>query len=491
MKKTMLIMYILLAILGVDAGGTARAQYEPLPEEYYLFSPEELDELVAPIALYPDPLLAQILPAATFVQQIDEAARFVRAFGSAGIDDQPWDISVRAVAHYPDILYMMDSRYDWTASLGQAFINQEQDVMDAIQRLRAAAMAEGNLVSTPQMEVYEEDGMIRIVPPDPTVIYVPQYDPQVIYVEPSPSFGFITFSIGFTIGAWLDRDCDWHRHRVFYHGWRGGGWIGRARPHINDRRHIYINNNAAAINVNRAVMSHDTADYRMRLSNDAQRRMERRPVQVPRPGETRPREIRPQEVKPRETKPQEIRPQQVRPQEVRPREVRPQEVRPQEVRPQEVRPQQVRPQEVRPQEVRPGERGGVRPETPRPAVTPPAQRPDNTNFYRGREVKGPQPAARSGYGGYGSGRDATIYRQRGEQSLGSMGRSNRQQPPVQVPRAVTPQRPAVPQPVQRPAVMQPAPRPAPAPALRPAPAPRPAPRPAPPAGAGTEQQRHR
>ncbi|HEX9078773.1 MAG TPA: DUF3300 domain-containing protein, partial [Desulfuromonadaceae bacterium] len=84
MKRLLLIMHILLVILGVAAGGTARAQYEPMPEDYYLFSPEELDELVAPIALYPDPLLAQILPAATFVQQIDEAARFVRAYGAAG-----------------------------------------------------------------------------------------------------------------------------------------------------------------------------------------------------------------------------------------------------------------------------------------------------------------------------------------------------------------------------------------------------------------------
>lgn len=300
--------------------------------------------------------------------------------------------------------------------------------------------------------------MIRIVPANPTVIYVPQYDPQVIYVEPSPSFGFITFGIGFTIGAWLDRDCDWRRHRVFYHGWRGGGWIGRARPHIRDVRHVYINNNVSAIKVNRTVMQRDTANYRNRLRTDAQRRTERLPAPAPRGA-----------IKPRETRPQVGTSQERRPQEIKPRETRP---------------QQIRQKETRPGEIRPGERGGVHVETPRhqvPAVASPAQRPDNKNLYRGREVKGPQPAARSGYGGYGSGNEATIYRQRGEQSIGSMGRFNRPQTPAQVPHAVAPQLPVVTQPAPRPAVTQPAPRPAPAPAQRPAP----------PAGGGAQQQRHR
>ncbi|HTP66610.1 MAG TPA: DUF3300 domain-containing protein, partial [Geobacteraceae bacterium] len=274
MNRIRVIIYTFLVSLMLAAGGTTYAQDE-LPESGgYLFTPEELDELLAPIALYPDPLIAQILPAATFVDQIDEAARYVNQYGPAGIENQPWDVSVMAVAHYPDILTMMDRKYDWTVSLGQAFINQEQDVMDAIQRLRAAAEAEGNLASTPQQEVYDEDGAIRIVPADPAMIYIPQYDPLVIYQEPSPSYGFITFSIGLTIGAWLDRDCDWHGRRVFYHGWQGGGWVARTRPHIHDRKNIYINNRVAAINVNRTVMMHNTADYRVELNQAAQRRME-------------------------------------------------------------------------------------------------------------------------------------------------------------------------------------------------------------------------
>ena len=149
---------------------------------------------------------------------------------------------------------MMDQKYDWTVSLGQAFVTNRQDVMDAIQRLRAEAEAEGNLVSTPEQQVVDEGGVISIIPAAPDVIYVPQYDPLVVYVErPSPAYGFITFGIGFTIGAWLNRDCDWHGHRVYYHGWQGGGWIGRARPHVQVRNNVYINNNNTVININRRV----------------------------------------------------------------------------------------------------------------------------------------------------------------------------------------------------------------------------------------------
>lgn len=194
MKRILYTLFAALLLLGLAAVGTARAQGD-YPESAdtaeqsgdTLFTAEELDDLLAPIALYPDPLLAQILPAATFIDQIDEAARFVRQYGkTARIDDQPWDVSVKAMAHYPDVLFMMDQKNDWTVSLGQAFINQQQDVMDAIQRLRAEAQAEGNLVSTPQQEVVDEDNYISIVPAAPELVYVPQYDPLMVYMESSP-----------------------------------------------------------------------------------------------------------------------------------------------------------------------------------------------------------------------------------------------------------------------------------------------------------------
>src|SRR5580698_4117664 len=104
-------------------------------QQYRPFSPEELDNLLASVALYPDPLLAQLLPAATFPDQIDEAARFCRAGANpAAIDSQPWDVSVKAVAHYPSVLYMMADGLDWTTSLGQAYVNQQDDLMASVQR---------------------------------------------------------------------------------------------------------------------------------------------------------------------------------------------------------------------------------------------------------------------------------------------------------------------------------------------------------------------
>ncbi len=268
MKKFLITIPIALLFLSMVSGHTAWA------DDYIPFAADELDDMLAPIALYPDPLLAQMLPAATFVDQIDEAERYIGQYGnSAQVDAQPWDVSVRAVAHYPSILLMMDQKYDWTVSLGQAFVNQPDDVFDSIQRLRAQALAEGNLVSTPEQQVINEDGTISIVPVEPEVIYVPQYDPMEVYFEP-PSYGFITFGIGLPIGVWLNRDCDWHGHRIHYHGWQGGGWIGRFRPHIHDRHNRYINDSYSVIDVNRKVTRHDTAGYREGIRRDAQKRRE-------------------------------------------------------------------------------------------------------------------------------------------------------------------------------------------------------------------------
>ncbi|WP_026842472.1 DUF3300 domain-containing protein [Citrifermentans bremense] len=276
MKKSLLILLLALMVPLILNQGTS-AWADSYQQEYYqpgadLLMPDELDELLAPIALYPDPLIAQILPAATFVDQIDDAARFVRRYGPGRVDYQWWDLSVRAIAHYPQVLYMMDQNLDWTASLGQAFIEQPQEVMDAIQRLRDDARAAGNLYSTSQQLVIFEAGTIRIVPARPQYVYLPVYDPYVVYYEPySPSYPFITFSAGFTIGAWLNRDCDWRQHRVYYHGWRGNGWVSRSRPHIHDRRGIYINQRASSITVNTRVVQRDTRVYRTELRDEGLR----------------------------------------------------------------------------------------------------------------------------------------------------------------------------------------------------------------------------
>jgi Protein of unknown function (DUF3300) len=220
---------------------------------YVPYSPDQLDNLLAPIALYPDPLLAQVLLAATFPDEIDEAARYVRSYGQDGIDDQNWDVSVKAVAHYPSVVYMMSDRIDWTSAVGQAYVNQSTDVMSSVQRLREMAYQQGNLATDQQMQVTNDGGYIQIWPANPQYIYVPVYDPGVVYYS-RPFWGAaITFGAGFVIGAWLNYDCDWHGRRVYYTGWQGGGWIGRSRPYVRVTN-VYVNERYRDVRVNRAVI---------------------------------------------------------------------------------------------------------------------------------------------------------------------------------------------------------------------------------------------
>ena len=235
---------------------------------YENFSPEQLDNLLSPIALYPDPLLAQLFVAATFPDQVEEAARYVRANGPNGVDDQNWDVSVRAIAHYPTVVEMMADKIDWTTSVGQAYVNESTDVASSVQHLRHMARDSGNLASSPQQEVIDHDNYIAISPYQPEYIYVPVYDPAIIYYQ-RPYWGpAITFGVGFPIGAWLNLDFRWGYGGgwggVYYTGWRPGGWgggcwncgwIGRSRGRINFNNSVYINNRYNNIAVNRNVIN--------------------------------------------------------------------------------------------------------------------------------------------------------------------------------------------------------------------------------------------
>ena len=186
----------------------------PAPIIYQPLSAQQLDQLTGPIALYPDPLLAVLLPAATLPEQIVMADRYVSGGGDPNlIDQQPWDPSVQALARYPTVLKYMDDNLDWTTALGQAFANQQQDVMDSIQRLRSSAQNFGNLVSTPEQQVVVDSGSIAILPVDPTVIYVPVYQPQYIFIQPGyrPVFG-----PRFTVGIWLNGDFNWRSRQLFF-----------------------------------------------------------------------------------------------------------------------------------------------------------------------------------------------------------------------------------------------------------------------------------
>ena len=260
---------------------------------YENFSPEQLDNLLSPIALYPDPLLAQLFVAATFPDQVEEAARYVRAYGQNGVDDQNWDVSVRAVAHYPTVVEMMADKIDWTTSVGQAYVNQSTEVASSVQRLRHMARSAGNLQSSEQQEVLEHDDYIAITPYQPQYIYVPVYDPAIIYYR-RPYWGpALTFGIGFPIGAWLNLDFRWGYGGgwggVYYTGWRQGGWgrdcwncgwINRSRGRVNIVNNVYINNRYNNITVNRTVINHTVNVNNLNRYNSVHRNVNYNNVQV-------------------------------------------------------------------------------------------------------------------------------------------------------------------------------------------------------------------
>ena len=245
-------------------GGARLESAAPAPQGSAL-SAEQMDNLLAPIALYPDPLLAQVFPASTFVDQVEQAARYLRGNNNqvTGVDNQSWDVSVRSVAHYPQVVYMMSDKLDWTTALGQAYVNQSTEVLTSVQRLRARAKSAGYLISTPQQTVIVEQEVIKVVPAQPQVIYVPTYNPQVVYVQPEssgPSTGTvvaaaaISFGVGLAIGAWLNNDCNWHSHTVYYHGWRGSGWIHASYGHVHVNS-VYVNRSYSTVHVNRTVVN--------------------------------------------------------------------------------------------------------------------------------------------------------------------------------------------------------------------------------------------
>jgi hypothetical protein len=206
---------LLLGILPL----AAQAQ-SPAPAGQILGA-DQLDQLLAPIALYPDPLIALILPASTVPSDVAAAAQYLTGGGDPSqIDSQAWDPSVKALAHYPQVLEWMNANTPWTQQLGQAYIAEPRDVMQSIQQLRAKALAAGTLVSTPQEQVISEDNDIRIVPAQPSTIYVPSYDPNLVYGEEPSEPGLIDYGIAYPMGPWLDYDLDWDTFGI----WIGGPW---------------------------------------------------------------------------------------------------------------------------------------------------------------------------------------------------------------------------------------------------------------------------
>src|SRR5436853_2745080 len=211
-------------------------------------TPQELQQLVAPIALYPDALVAQILAASTYPTEIVEADRWMQSHSNLKgeelakeVDKQDWDLSVKAMTQFPSVLENMDKNLSWTSSLGEAYVSQPQDVTEAVQTLRQQARSAGHLSNTEQEKVTTQGNTIIIEPANPEVVYVPAYDPWLVYGEPIIAYpGWfpvpgiywggpgISFGIGFGIGffggygwGWRHWGYDWHGRRAFFdhHEW--------------------------------------------------------------------------------------------------------------------------------------------------------------------------------------------------------------------------------------------------------------------------------
>lgn len=256
MKATIRIllgMACVIVMLVMPAGAMAQDAAES--EQTNKFSKEELTQMLAPIALYPDSLTAQILMASTYPLELVEAERWLRQnMGLKGTDldnalqGKTWDPSIKSLCHFPDVLFAMSDKLDQTRKLGDAFLNQEDDVMATVQELRRKAEQQGNLKTTREQKVTYNQEAIQIEPIDPTVIYVPVYDPYYIYgpwwypayppyywyYPPALVYpgGFISFGpgifIGFDLFSWVWFDWPFHRIHVD---------IGRTRRfhHFNRR----------------------------------------------------------------------------------------------------------------------------------------------------------------------------------------------------------------------------------------------------------------
>jgi hypothetical protein len=217
----------------------AAATPSPPPSAPPKRSAAELEKLVAPIALYPDQLIATILPASVYPLEIVQAARFVANTNNiAKLDEQPWDDSVKAVARVPAAIQKMNDELTWTMELGDAFLAQDKEVMDTIQSLRSKAQKAGTLQTTPQQVVtvtnviiektveqkvvVVTNTVVQIQPSNPAVVYVPTYNPYTVYYPPpayvyNPYAPLVTFTAGVAMGAIIANNCDWH-HGGCYHG---------------------------------------------------------------------------------------------------------------------------------------------------------------------------------------------------------------------------------------------------------------------------------
>jgi hypothetical protein len=237
------------------------------------FSRDELEKLLAPIALYPDPLLAQMLPASAYPVQIVQAQRWldknkalVAKNDYSGIDNQNWDPAVKALARFPGVIKLMSADLDWTTDLGDAEVNQPQDVAEVIQDLRAKAEAAGTLKTTDQQTVERVEASappgagapqgstapqaaasyISIQPTDPSTVYVPTYDPAAVYQPYTGIAPLLGFGAGIAVGAlWNNNYWNWGTGAIYPPTWAGySGWNGGVNNgNVNIGNNVNVGNN--------------------------------------------------------------------------------------------------------------------------------------------------------------------------------------------------------------------------------------------------------
>jgi hypothetical protein len=268
MKTQYLLLIMSWSFAAFAADPASQPAAAPPPSAPPKFSAAELEKLAAPIALYPDPLIATVLPASVYPLEIVQAARFVKNTNNMPkVDEQPWDENVKAVAKFPGLIQKMNDDLTWTMDLGQAFLDQQKELMDTIQSLRGKAQAAGVLKTTPQQVivvtntviektieqqvVFVTNTVVQIQPANPQVIYVPTYPysiyyyyPPPVYVGPPPA---VTFAAGVTVGLILANNCNWHQGGIYvgHHGvavWGGGSYHGHGNMNVNVNRNVNINN---------------------------------------------------------------------------------------------------------------------------------------------------------------------------------------------------------------------------------------------------------
>jgi hypothetical protein len=252
-----------LTVSGFAAQAPAAGTAQTMATASAAPTPQELQQLAAPIALYPDQLVGQVLAGATYPDQVVAADQWLKQNPNlkgeqlgAAVDKQPWDPSIKALTQFPSVLDNMAKNLAWTSALGEAYYNDPQSLMNAIQALRADARNAGNLKSTPEQTVTTEGQTIEIQPANPEVVYVPEYSPGAVYGTPIPAYpdysgwdvagaSLLSFGLGTAVGAafgnwgwgWNHWGTNWH-----------GGNVNFNRNAYVSRSNTFANRNLAQVN---------------------------------------------------------------------------------------------------------------------------------------------------------------------------------------------------------------------------------------------------